>query len=252
MLPNTVYCAGTTPALAQAARFLREKGFVVTDTPQWDVGHLLLDVPSFRPGSPLAEPGKMDTLLGALPRNITVWGGGLSHPALEDYTVVDLLKDETYLARNAAITACCALQAAAPYLQTTWTETPTLILGWGRIGKCLGRLLRSQDCPVTIASGSEEKRGALASLGYDVLDSGDLLPDLPRYRLIFNTAPRKMLSREDLAGCTDCVKIDLASEKGLGGEDVIWARGLPGIHAPESSGRLIAETCLRLGMEGEK
>ena len=48
------------------------------------------------------------------------------------------------------------------------------------------------------------------------------------------------------------MKIDLASEKGLGGEDVIWARGLPGIHAPESSGRLIAETCLRLGMEGEK
>ena len=105
---------------------------------------------------------------------------------------------------------------------------------------------------MTIASGSEEKRGALASLGYDVLDSGDLLPSLPRYRLIFNTAPRKMLSRENLAGCTDCVKIDLASEKWLGGEDVIWARGLPGIHAPESSGRLIAETCLRLGMEGEK
>ena len=130
----------------------------------------LLDVPSFRPGSPLAEPGKLDSLLGALPRNITVWGGGLSRPALENYTVVDLLKDETYLARNAAITACCALQVAAPYLQTTWTETPTLILGWGRIGKCLGRLLRSQDCPVTIASGSEEKRGALASLGYDVLD----------------------------------------------------------------------------------
>ena len=103
MLPNTVYCAGSTPALAQAARFLREKGAAVTDTPQWDVGHLLLDVPSFRPGSPLAEPGKLDTLLGALPRNITVWGGGLSHPALEDYTVVDLLKDETYLARNAGI-----------------------------------------------------------------------------------------------------------------------------------------------------
>ena len=42
-----------------------------------------------------------------------------------------------------------------------------------------------------------------------------------------------------------CIKIDLASAKGIAGDDVIWARGLPGIHAPESSGRLIAETFVR-------
>ena len=47
----------------------------------------------------------------------------------------------------------------------------------------------------------------------------------------------------------DCVKIDLASKPGIEDEDVIIARGLPGIHFPESSGKLIADTLLRLCQE---
>ena len=45
------------------------------------------------------------------------------------------------------------------------------------------------------------------------------------------------------------MKIDLASVKGMEGGDVIWARGLPGKDAPESSGVLIGKTVLRLAMK---
>ena len=252
MVQKPVYCAGTTPALAYAVHFLKRAGIPVTDSPRWDVRHLLLDVPSFRPGTPLTEEKNLDTLLSALPGDVTIWGGNLEHPVLTGYAVVDLLKDETYLAQNAAITAHCALQVAAPLLHTTWAETPTLILGWGRIGKCLGRLLKSQDCPVTIASSSDAKRAALRSLGYAAADLGSLHAILPQYRLIFNTVPEMVLPESDMGGSEDCVKIDLASKRGIAGENVVWARGLPGIYAPESSGKLIAETLLRLGMEGNK
>ena len=44
----------------------------------------------------------------------------------------------------------------------------------------------------------------------------------------------------------DCLKIDLASLPGMDGSDVIVARGLPNLEAPESSGHLIAKTVLRL------
>ena len=44
----------------------------------------------------------------------------------------------------------------------------------------------------------------------------------------------------------NALKIDLASKPGIGGSDVIWARGLPGKDAPESSGELIAKTIIRL------
>ena len=67
--------------------------------------------------------------------------------------------------------------------------------------------------------------------------------------LVFNTAPSLLLSREMTARCPDCLLIDLASQPGMQGDDVLWARGLPGKMAPESSGKLIAETILRLWKE---
>ena len=45
--------------------------------------------------------------------------------------------------------------------------------------------------------------------------------------------------------------IDLASKLGIEAEDVIWARGLPGKDAPETSGDLIARTVIRLTAKKE-
>jgi dipicolinate synthase subunit A len=78
---------------------------------------------------------------------------------------MDLLKDPHYLAKNAAITAECALKVAAPYLKTTFSESPTLILGWGRIGKCLARLLSARNCPVSVAARKESDRAMLEAFG---------------------------------------------------------------------------------------
>lgn len=251
MICNGVYCAGTTPALKYAKQQLIHAGVTLSDSPGWQTQHLLLDVPSFRPGSFLSESKNLDTLLGSLPREVTIWGGNLSHPSLEGFRTMDLLKDEEYLAGNAAITAHCALGLAAPLLQTTWTQTPTLVIGWGRIGKCLGKLLRSMDCPVTISARSAEDRAALGSLGYQAADTGNLGGILSDFRLIFNTVPAPVISEAEAELCQNSMKIDLASKKGIAGEDVVWARGLPGIHAPESSGKLIADTFLRLYKEAE-
>lgn len=249
MTLKPVYCAGTTAALKAAKVFLSDRGVPISDSPLWNTGHLLLDVPSFRPGSLLCDSKNLDTLLTSLPRDVMVWGGNLDHPALAEYKRVDLLKDEQYLRENAAITAHCTLNVAAPLLCTTWAETPTLIIGWGRIGKCLGKLLKKLDCPLTVAVRSEKDRETLSSLGYRAVNTGDLKPVLSQFRVIINTVPAPVLKEEDFENSTGCIKIDLASQKGIAGEDVIWARGLPGIHAPESSGRLIADTFLRLFKE---
>ena len=80
----------------------------------------------------------------------------------------------------------------------------------------------------------------LAALGYGV--SGTEALDTTQYRVIFNTVP-VMLSPNSPGAA---LKIDLASSLGLGGSDVIWARGLPNKDAPESSGALIARTAIRI------
>lgn len=228
-----IFSAGTTPACDYAARMLRSLGLRIVDTPSEAVTHVLLDVP-VRQMCPLED----------FHPDVTLCGGRLDAPG---HRVVDFLKDEEYLCRNAYITAECALDVAMPCLNRTFRRLPVLILGWGRIGKCLSQLLRDLGADVTVAVRNPSQRAILRALGYDSELISELEDMLPRFRLIYNTVPHPVLSREALALCReDCVKIELASSDGMEGEDIIIARGLPGIHMSESSGELIARTYLRL------
>ncbi len=245
-----VFPVGETPACNFAGKFLKESRWEVTDHLSPDITHLLLDVPSFRAPGVLRSGEKIKFLLEKLPAGITVIGGNLKDPALDGYRKMDLLSDPVYLAKNAAITAHCALMVAGKRLDTVYPDTPTLIIGWGRIGKCLGVLLRKLGAPVTIAVRKETDWALLQALGYDAVSLDGLPPLLPRLRLIFNTAPAAFLTEETASLAKNALKIDLASIPGIPGEDVIPARGLPGIYASESSGRLIAETAFRLWKDG--
>ena len=247
MLPRPLYCAGSTPAVRYATEILAARGIPIALSPQDHNGYVLLDVPSFDPSGALRGGGKPEELLNVLADDAVLCGGNLNHPLLEGLPTVDLLRDEEYLARNAAITAQCAIQIAASLLSITLAEAPTLILGWGRIGKCLARLLKDLGARVTVTARSPAHRAMLLALGYGAAEASAL--DLRPYRLIINTVPAPLLTHEQLKECPRAVKLDLASRRGLPGPDAVWARGLPGIHAPESSGRLIADTLTRLWKE---
>lgn len=230
------YIDAGAPALNFAAEYLRSHGMRVVSSPSPKVTHLLLPVPTG-----LSEES-LEMLLAQLPPDVTVLGGNLDRYRCRK---LDLLKDDIYLAGNAAITADCGMRLAGDLLGITFQDCPVLIVGWGRIGKCLGKLLGSMGADVTVAARKESDRAMVNALGYGATDLSRAVPS--RFRLIFNTAPAPVLSAQQLQTCPrNCVKIDLASSRGLEGDDVIWARGLPGKMLPESSGKLIADTVLRL------
>lgn len=240
-----IFTAGSTRGSAYAVDYLRQLGLKVTDTPRKDVRYLLLDVPSFGLEGRLRGGGNVEKLLSSFPKDIMICGGNLSHPALDGYETVDFLKDEVYLCENAYITAECALDVALPYLGRTLRGCPVLIIGWGRIGKCLGQLLKNIGADVTVAARNPAHRAMAHTLGYHTMDFAEL--SLKHFRLIYNTVPTPVISREQLEQCCDdCIKIELASKDGMDGDDIIIARGLPGVHMPESSGKLISETFIRL------
>lgn len=241
------YSAGHTDALAYAIKALREKGCVFAQQPDHTVTHLLLGVPSFNPDGTLKGGGDLEQVLACLPKSVTIFGGNLQHPALTDCKTVDLLQDAIYLAENARITAHCAVKHAMERLPVTLWGCHVLVVGWGRIGKCLAALLKNMGAIVTVAARKEADRAMLRALGYDALDATNLDYSLLRYRVIFNTVPVMVLPAAAMQHCAaDCIKIDLASKPGMESDDVIWARGLPNQDAPESSGALIAQTVLRL------
>ncbi len=239
-----VFPAGSTVACQHAARYLNTQGLSLIDHPSPEITHLLLDVPSFAADGSLRGGGALDILLERLPQSICVIGGNLNHPGLEGYSRIDLLQDTQYAAENASITAQCALQVAAEHMEIVWKGCPALVIGWGRIGKCLGQLLNALGADVTIAARKDADRAMVQALGLSAADTAGLSTILPRFRLVFNTVPELMVPDADTAAYKNAVLIDLASRQGIKGSRVIWARGLPGILAAESSGTLIAQRIL--------
>ncbi len=227
------FTAGNSPSLTYAVTILKKK-FHFSDVPGNHITHLLLPVPAFNADGSLKGGGQLEEILKQLPKNVTVVGGRLDRPELSGYKVMDLLKNPFYLAQNAKITAYCALRYAEEKMPVIWEHCPVLVIGWGRIGKCLSRLLMQLGADVTVYARKETDRAACASLGYRTVET----PDAHGQRVIFNTAPAMVMEKSP----DDAIKVDLASAPGLGGKDVIWARFLPGKDAPESSGNLIART----------
>lgn len=215
----------TSPTLLYAKSRLEELGWEYDDTAKY----LLLPVPAKKDYARLVE------------KDTVAIGGYITLPCI----CVDLLQDPYYLAENAKITAYCALQYATEKLPVILDSCRVLVIGWGRIGKCLAQLLRSMGAHVTVYARKPADRATLSSLGYTVTDN---LDDIDDFRVIFNTVPFPLLSAD--VPNTAQIKIDLASVRGIDGDDVIWARGLPGKDAPESSGKLIADTVEHLRKEG--
>ena len=249
---SVYYPAGHTKALEYAVEALGRHGCCITNAPSRSVTHLILDVPSFAADGSLRCGGKIEDILPLLPSDVTVVGGNLQHPALSGRKALDLLQDPIYLTENADITAHCAVKWALAQLPVTLKGCQVLVIGWGRIGKCLAALLKRMGAIVSVAARKEADLAMLLTLGYDIQNSENLNYCLARYRVIFNTVPATVISEDALEFCLPhCLKIDLASQKGIAGEDVIWARGLPGKDAPETSGELIARSILRLRQKGE-
>lgn len=244
-----LYPIGTTQACHFAAEFLKKRGIHVTGHPSPDVTDLLLDVPSFCPNGTLRSGKDIHSYLERLPAQIRIIGGNLNSWTPENYQKTDLLQDPEYLAQNASITASCALMIAAQKLPVTLPLTSVLIVGWGRIGKCLAHQLKGLGADPIVAARKESDRAVLRMLGYRAASMDSLRKIIPSVRLIFNTAPEPILNEEDFTNAAECLKIDLASRPGIICRDAIEARGLPGIHAPESSGQLIGNRVYRLLME---
>lgn len=222
----TMYIPMPTPALDHAARHLRRQGVQFTETAM-EAEYLLYPAPT-----------KLD-MLGDCTMDQTVIGGNLDF-LNESVERLDLLKDPYYLCANAAITAEAALALVLRGLRCEITRANILILGWGRIGKCLTHQLHHLNANVTVYARKHEDRALLRALGYRYATREELGRSLSRYHCIVNTIPAPVLTEAEPTR-PGCLKLELASGIWLPGEDVTLAHGLPGKYKPEASGALIAK-----------
>lgn len=228
---TTLYIPILTEALTFAARVLREAGVEIVPRAE-DADYLLYPCPT--PLSALE-----DYCHGA-----TVIGGNLDF-LNECVSRIDLLKDPFFLADNAAITAEAALGMILSNLNCAITEGKILILGWGRIGKCLTHQLTHLNAPLSVYARKPTDQALLRSLGYHPIRTEELPEMLPEFRCVVNTVPAEVLREGDGQLLRpDCFKLDLASVRSIPGDGVLHARALPSRFKSESTGKLIARTIL--------
>ncbi|MBC7765298.1 MAG: dipicolinate synthase subunit DpsA [Hyphomonadaceae bacterium] len=169
--------------------------------------------------------------------------------------VIDYFDREEMTVLNAIPTAEGAVQIAMEEMPITLHNSDCLILGFGRIGKMLAKMLNGIGAHVSVEARKYEDLAWINGFGYKPIPLKEIIDHIGNYHCIFNTVPSMILDENMLKKIDkDCLVIDLASKPG--GVDfemasnlglkTIWALSLPGKVAPETAGEIIKHTVLNI------
>lgn len=168
----------------------------------------------------------------------------------KEIEVWDVLEREEFAVMNAVPTAEGAISIALNEMPITLHRCKALIIGNGRIGKILAKMLYGFGALVNVVARRHDDLAWIESYGYSshhVIDMEDILEEMD---VIFNTVPSMMLNRELLKKINpECPIIDLASKPGgvdfdAGREfglNVIWALSLPAKIAPVTAAKIVKD-----------
>lgn len=266
---QTIWVIGGDERSHWAARALVSARFSVFthDVPQEPTTPLPEDIPiavlpfpslqgeSIRGHDPLA----ISELLRCLSRGSSVFGGlfGQMKGAFSDRgaAVYDLYGTEPLTTENACLTAEGALELAMERSPLSLHGARCLVIGYGRIGKCLARKLSALSSDVTVAARKESDLALAEAMGFQTDRTGIYLHGLSAYDFIFNTVPAQVLTDIHLRQIPpDTLLMDLASRPGgfspLRCQELALnfciAPGLPGRCCPKSAGIAYARSIISI------
>ena len=155
--------------------------------------------------------------------------------------IYDAGLDEQFLVENAEITARGALGKILCELKEDISGIKVAIVGYGRIGQRLSRLLLFLGADVTVFSRKEETCTELALAGVNARRLTEN-PDFSDFLLIVNTAPACIMDTDSAREICRTAKImDLASGNNFPGvTEVIKLSSVPDSMYPITAGRIYA------------
>ena len=158
--------------------------------------------------------------------------------------IIDIMKKEEIVILNTIATAEGTIQILMENTDTILQGLKVLILGFGRVSKTLAQKLQQLQMEVTCAARKETDIAWIETYGYNFININNINEKFSEYDVIINTVPSKIITEKEMAYINQkTLIIDLASYPG--GVDfekakeknikVIWALGIPGKVAPETS-----------------
>ena len=197
----------------------------------------------------------VEMLFEELPENSVFFAGNIPDEVRryaegKKIRVYDMMKDELVAARNAVATAEGAVAEAIARSSVNLTGSRCLVLGYGRCGRVLTRLLKSFFCKVLVSEKDKTRAADAFVLADGIVSEAELANVAGNVDFIFNTAPERILSEERLrhVGKNTWI-LDIASAPG--GVDyrvaealsvnAVLLPGLPDRYAPASSAEILAD-----------
>jgi len=205
---------------------------------------------------PLGSGGlKLSDLIDSLTKGQILFGGCLDESIRQvagekGVAAADYYENESLCVKNAIPTAEGALAIAMNEMPITLNGAKACVLGYGRIGKVLARLLKAMGAETTVAARKATDRTWIEVNGIHALAIDSLKESAPAFDVIFNTIPHAILTRDilstlkrevllvDLASRPGGIDFDAAGEFGL---RCVYALSLPGKCSPVSAGLYIAD-----------
>ena len=189
-------------------------------------------------------------------KNKTFLAGQLSEKIINscqenNINYIDLLKREELVVLNTIATAEGAIQITMENTQKTIHGSNVLIMGFGRVGKVLAKMLDGIGAKVSCEARKNSDIAWIKAYGYTPIHLSELESELGNYDIIINTIPFQILDENRLKYIKkDCTIVDLSSNPGgvdrraarSLGIKLIWALSLPGKVAPMTSAEFIKET----------
>ena len=176
----------------------------------------------------------------------------------KNITVFDIVKREELAVLNAISTAEGAIQIAINETPRNVHGNNVLVLGFGRIGKVLSKMLDGIGAKVACEARKTTDLAWIKAYGYEPINLIELKEHLHKFDIIINTIPYIVLTKEMLQEVKeDALIIDLASNPGGVDRNAIkelgikfnWALSLPGKVAPITSAEFMKETLLNMFKE---
>lgn len=162
----------------------------------------------------------------------------------------DILDNEDLAILNAVPTAEGAIEGAMSATDITLHSSNCLVLGYGRIGKVLAKMLSGIGANVFCEARKKKDIAMIRAMGYNSVKLENLDDVLSEMDIIFNTVPFMLLDKERICLLKkDVCIIDLASSPG--GVDfeqakeskinVKWLLALPSKAAPMTAAKYYKE-----------
>lgn len=164
----------------------------------------------------------------------------------KSYSVEDYYT-ENFKILNSIPTAEGAIKIALEEKHSTICQSKCLVIGYGKIGKILSKILKNMGAYVTVSARKSTDRAWACAEGYksvNILETQEIYD----YDFIFNTVPHILLNENILKSLRkDVLIIDLASPPGGVDKEAasklniksIHALAIPGKYFPESAAEII-------------